>query len=114
MHNRTCCVHQKYRCAVSENISNWISTFILSGHYRYSGNAKLPQRPKFPRLTDTIMVPVYPYLQIIVREIAGLAARVSGRVVFEGTTPGPTFTMVNGPGTIAFTPTDGSLMNNAG
>jgi len=38
----------------------------------------------------------------------GLAAKVSGRVVFEGTTPAPTFTMVNGPGTIAFTPTDGS------
>src|SRR5919197_1172702 len=38
----------------------------------------------------------------------GSAARVSGRLVFEGTAPVPAFSSLNGPATIAFTAVDGS------
>src|SRR5438093_273631 len=82
MHSRTVFVHQQYRGAVSVKISNWISTRILARHHRYSQNTNVPQRPKFAWLTHTIMVRVYPYLQMIVHEIVGTYPSVAVAAVF--------------------------------
>jgi hypothetical protein len=81
------------------------------GEYELEAHASLARSngPPAPgsELTGVVRVNVTGHLSGITIAL-GSAARISGRVVFEGTSPVPAFTSLNGPGTLAFTPIDGS------